>query len=380
MRCAAALIAVGIACSAAVPVAAAPPLSSVVISHPLPGFVADPPGPNNGYLAPSDANQPGLGLSSDLVEQYGADGDLTSYVRTWHDPQTGDGLEMIATRFANPSLIPLFVNGVAGMQHNTAFRMDGRFAAEGYSITGTMGGIGFAQYVVMFTVGQYGLRGDACDPGHLNAFDAFRVAQEQAQAVAGPSGTGAPWWHVSHDVMWLLAFVVIALLVLWRVTRRPRGVPSSSTRSLILSRSPSPPRSVATKASRRSRSEAPPPVALPRRRPRDPGLGVSRVGSERAVLLGRQALDGAPRVERGRPGLGHDPAGAAGALDGLTPPGPAALRTRPAPACPARRLEWTERRGPTRRAWPAARARRWHRRGTGCAVRERRRPPTARHR
>jgi hypothetical protein len=268
MRCTAALIAVGIACSAAVPVAAAPPLSSVVISHPLPGFVADPPGPNNGYLAPSDANQPGLGLSSDLVEQYGADGDLTSYVRTWHDPQTGDGLEMIATRFANPSLIPLFVNGVAGMQHDTAFRMDGRFAAEGYSITGTMSGIGFAQYVVMFTAGNSVFVATLVTRGTLNAFDAFRVAQEQAQAVAGPSGTAAPWWHVSHDVMWLLAFVVIALLVLWRVTRRPRGVP---THDAFADPHRSPSRRSRSKASRRSRSEAPPPVALPRRRPRDPG-------------------------------------------------------------------------------------------------------------
>ena len=156
------LIAVGIACAAAIPVAAAPPLSSVVIAHPLPGFVADPPGPDNGYLTPSDANQPGLGLSSDLVEQYGADGDLTSYVRTWHDPQTGDGLEMIATRFANPSLIPLFVNGVAGMQHNTAFRMDGKFAGPGvldhrhherHRVRPVRGDV---------HRGQYGLRGDAC--------------------------------------------------------------------------------------------------------------------------------------------------------------------------------------------------------------------------
>jgi hypothetical protein len=271
MRCAAALIAIGIACTAAVPVAAAPPLSSVVISHPLPGFVADPPGPSNGYLTPADANQPGLGLSSDLVEQYGADGDLTSYVRTWHDPQTGDGLEMIATRFANPSLIPLFVNGVAGMQHNTAFRMDGKFEAQGYSTSGTMSGIGFAQYLVMFTAGNTVFVTTLLTRGGLSAFDAFRVAQEQAQAVAGPSGTGAPWWHVSHDVMWLLALVVIALVALWRVTKWARQRRRLPTHDAFADPHQSQfPRS-RTKASRRSRPETPPPVALPRRRPRDPG-------------------------------------------------------------------------------------------------------------
>ena len=89
-----------------------------------------------------------------------------------------------------------------------------------------MSGIGFAQYVVMFTAGNSVFVATLVTRGTLNAFDAFRVAQEQAQVVAGPSGTAAPWWHVSHDVMWLLAFVVIALLVLWRVTRRPRRVPT----------------------------------------------------------------------------------------------------------------------------------------------------------
>ena len=172
----------------------------MVITHPLPGFVVAPPGPNNGYLTPSDANQPGLGLSSDLVEQYGADGDLTSYVRTWHDPQTGDGLEMIATRFANPSLIPLFVNGVAGMQHNTAFRMDGRFAAQGYSITGTMSGIGFAQYVVMFTVGNTVFVATLADPGHPERFRRLPGGAGTGPGRRGPVGDGRPRGGTSHTM------------------------------------------------------------------------------------------------------------------------------------------------------------------------------------
>jgi hypothetical protein len=270
MRCAAALIACGIVCASAVQVAAAPPLSSVVIAHPLPGFVAEPPGPNNGYLTPSDANQPGLGLSSDLVEQYGADGDLTSYVRTWHDPQTGDGLEMIATRFVNPSLIPLFVNGVAGMQHNTTFRMDGKFEAQGYSTSGTMSGIGFAQYLVMFTAGNTVFVTTLLTRGDLSAFDAFRVAQEQAQAVAGPSGTGASWWHVSHDVMWLLALVVVALVALWRLTKRARHR-RLPTHDAFADPHQSSSRGSRPQAARGSRPQAPPLVGLPRRRPRDPG-------------------------------------------------------------------------------------------------------------
>ena len=71
--------------------------------------------------------------------------------------------------------------------------------------------------------------------------------------------------------MWLLALsFVIALVVLWRVIEAAASRrPASSTRSLEPHRSP--PRRSRTKASRRSRSEAPPPVALPRRRPRDPG-------------------------------------------------------------------------------------------------------------
>ena len=214
LRGAAAVIAAGIVCMAATQVGAAPPLSSVVITQPLPGFVVVPPSSDNGYLTPLDADQPGLGLSSDLVEQYGADGDLTSYARAWHDPATGDGLEMIATRFVNPSLIPLFVQGVAGMHHNTAFRMDGKFAAQGYSLSGTMAGVGFDQYVVMFTVRDTVFVTTLLTRGDLNAFDAFKVAQEQVQSVAGPSGTGTSWWPVSRDATGLLALAVVSVVAL----------------------------------------------------------------------------------------------------------------------------------------------------------------------
>ena len=272
LRGAAAVIAVGIAGATAAQAGAAPPLSSVVITQPLPGFVMAPPGPDNGYLTPSDADQPGLGLSSDLVEQYGADGDLTSYARTWHNPQTGDGLEMIATRFVNPSLLPLFVQGVAGMQRNTAFRVDGKFEGQGYSLSGSMAGIAFDQYVVMFTEGNTVFVTTLLSRGDLNAFDAFRVAEEQAQSVAGPSPR-APWWHVSDDVMWLLALAVVSVVTavaLWRrrrLSRRRR--PPTHEEFAHSDRSPSGrPR---TKASRRSRPEGPLPVTVPRRRPRDPG-------------------------------------------------------------------------------------------------------------
>ncbi len=268
MRCAAALIACGLVCTAAVPLAAAPPLSSVVIAHPLPGFVTNPPGPNNGYLTPSDADQPGLGPSSLLVQQYSSDGDLTSYFRTWHDPQTGDGLEMIATRFVNPSLIPLFVQGVAGTQHNTAFRLDGKFDAQGWSTFGTMSGIGFAEYLVMFRAGDTVFVTTLLTRGDLSAFDAFKVAQEQAQSVAGSSGTS--WWPLSHDVLWLLALVLVALVALWRLPKgsRRRRQP---THEEFADPDRTPSRRSRTKPSRRWRVAAPLPVAVPRRRPRDPG-------------------------------------------------------------------------------------------------------------
>jgi hypothetical protein len=275
LRGAAAVIAAGIACAAATQVGAAPPLSSVVITRPLPGFVVDPPSSDTGYLTPLDADQPGLGLSSDLVEQYGADGDLTSYARAWRDPVTGDGLEMIATRFVNPSLIPLFVQGVAGMHHNTAFRMDGKFGAQGYSLSGTMAGVGFDQYVVMATVGNTVFVTTLLTRGDLNAFDAFKVAQEQVQSVAGPSGTGTSWWPVSRDATGLLALAVVALVALavwWRRSKRPRPHRAFlDTGPVLEPPPPSPSRRSSAKAARRSRSEATPPVVVPRRRPRDPG-------------------------------------------------------------------------------------------------------------
>ena len=282
LRGAAAVVALGLAGAAAAPTGAgaASPLPSVVITHALPGFVMDPPGPDDGYLTSSDADQPGLGLSSDLVEQYGADGDLFSYARTWHDPVTGDGLEMVATRFVNPSLIPLFVQGVAGTKHNTEFRLDGKFEAQGYSIFGTMGGVRFGQYTVLFTAGDTVFVTTLLTRGDLSAFDAFRVAQEQAVAVAGPPAKTTSQWPLSRDATGLLALLVVAAAVvvgLWR-RRRRRSQPRQPTHDAFVDpyrSEPQGPRPKAErarpKAVRRSREPAPPQVVVPKRRPRDPG-------------------------------------------------------------------------------------------------------------
>ncbi len=251
---------------------AAPSLAGVMLTSPLPGFVADPPGPTNGAITPANADQPGLGSGSALLAQLSTDGQLTSFVRTWHDAASGDGIDLIATRFQDADLMSQFLREVAGAQRGTRMRVAGDAAAEGYATFGTFDGLGVADYVVTFTEGDTVFVLAVVTRGDLTAFNAVKVAQVQADAASAPAAAAVigqasagprSWLPSWHDALWLAllaAGVLVAAITLAGRRRPARPAPVPAHVDERPARRP-----------HKLRSRSPQPMQMPRRRPADPG-------------------------------------------------------------------------------------------------------------
>jgi Domain of unknown function (DUF1707) len=89
--------------------ASTPELSTVVIGQTLPGLVLDPPGPANGVITRSNADQltsnmlsGSSALENSRFEQQLVHGDVSAYLRTWsrQSPQNGDAAVVLALDFS----------------------------------------------------------------------------------------------------------------------------------------------------------------------------------------------------------------------------------------------------------------------------------------
>lgn len=220
----------------ATPAAAAPDLSSVVISHSLPGLMESPPGPENGPITPSNIGVLGpVGRTATLSQQL-ANGNLSVYLRTWKGGLNGGDLAaIVAIGFNDTSLVPAFLAGVdteLGQGAASTFPVPQISGASGFifHLPVTQSGEIGTQYVVAFTRSNDIFFVQVTTVlGDLSMDDAISLASSQAAQASGDASSGSV--GTSDALIGGLAFIaalavlVIAFVVVLVRRGRPRRTP-----------------------------------------------------------------------------------------------------------------------------------------------------------
>jgi hypothetical protein len=236
-----------------------PPLASMVISRPLPGYRAAPPGPTNGPLtaeefasqssAPRRAEQQFEGLANQ--PHFG------TYIRLWTDGSgPGRGSNDLAVLVFRIPRLDDAESFAAGLQapfagsSSTPFDVPSVPSAHGYSVH-ISAPVRAVEQIVVFRAGQYVVMTElasassASNPGALTPSEAISVSYLQYQAVrtadprgssevkpvpaaptpAAPTGGGVSAWGL---VLVVLVVVAGGLAVL--AIRRRRRLASRSDR------------------------------------------------------------------------------------------------------------------------------------------------------
>jgi hypothetical protein len=200
---------------ASAPAAADPPLSSVVLSDSLPGFVVSPPGPGNGPIAGSGSSSGIAGLAAQFLGGSTPQG----YVRSW-TRSGGDSAAIAVVRDGNSGLLSTVVGSLNhGLSASgaTPFAVAGVSGASGFSVSGTAGGTSATSYFVDWVQGdELFLVGLQTSSGDVTEADAVTLASRQADHT-GSSG------FVTPLVLGLAAAAVVLLVVVvTAVVRRGR--------------------------------------------------------------------------------------------------------------------------------------------------------------
>jgi hypothetical protein len=216
-------------------------LSSIVISHALPGMVEAPPGPLNGALTPGDLNSE-FGHSAPVaaMSQAIADDDVHAYLRMWvNEPPNGAFVDVVAAQFPSAADVS---EVLAGADHAAQSEHLGHFAvpqipdALGFTaIVNSQAGLVseemtvFAKGTILFevTCGQVTTASNSGAPEFSEA-DTIQIASRQAAvapgSTTGPSSTTPEntAYQAGQDFGALILVALVAGLVVFLVRRTGR--------------------------------------------------------------------------------------------------------------------------------------------------------------
>ncbi len=277
---------------------AAEGMSSPIVTHTLPGLVAEAPGPYNGPIDESNVDLLHLNTTQKSeFEQSIASGEVHAYLRVWTaEPPNGNGVLIAAFQFANPVEMTAFQSGfegaVASSPGVTRFDAPGVPGGAGFALATTtaLGGHG-VNYVVGFAKGSsafevFTVNGN----GALNSTDAVTVAQRQWAAVpnAAPATTTSAY-RIGGIMGAVLLIVLLVGLIVILVQRRKK--PAGPTPVVDLAHLPPPPnnRQLVAVGTRGARTFAPPSPYIAGYGPNEPGWVTDRSQIEQQVYWDGQA-------------------------------------------------------------------------------------------
>ncbi len=208
------------------PAGAAAPLSSVVLSDSLPGFVVSPPGPDNGPVTGSRISASGIAA---LAQHVLGGGSPTGYVRTWTRGTDSVGIGSI--RYDDAGVLTDIVSGLNRAVSQTAvstFDVPGVSGASGFVETGTSGGQSVTAYVVDFVQGnELFMVQVQTVSGDVGQADAVSLASRQAAQANGGTVLTDPWLLGPAAAVLLVLLVVVPVLIRRR-ERAPTAPPVGS--------------------------------------------------------------------------------------------------------------------------------------------------------
>jgi len=156
-------------------------LSSAVLSHALPGMVANPAGPTNGPLNDSNLSLFDSGNSSkeSTFQALLSNGDLQGYVRFWaYHPTNGQVAAILAFRWKNSAELAAFTGAerASEARSGTKFAVSGLPGGSGYLVHSSNGPI----YQVIFNQGTTSFLVEVASPkGQLTKADAISLSRQQ---------------------------------------------------------------------------------------------------------------------------------------------------------------------------------------------------------
>lgn len=208
-------------------------LGTTILGDTLPGFVAQPPGIRNGPLTPSAVSLFGSAdqASSSALPQALQDGQASAYIRVWtHVPADGDGIVIIAVRFADSTQVGPFLDGVLQGQpaRSTSMAIPGVTGAVGYRTLNENGAAN--DYAAAFGKSDTGYLVEMVTGSQtLTPNDAVGLVQRQAAAVSGVAVfPSTPQQSAAYRVGQILGVLILLVLVigvpreLIRRRRRPK--------------------------------------------------------------------------------------------------------------------------------------------------------------
>jgi len=206
-------------------------LSSVLLSHTLPGFIVSPPGARNGPINQSNLSLVTGGTSSPADTQFAqllASGNVSGYIRSWvHLPVNGDAIVVEAFQFQDQSQAASFVNGENGSLPQqpgvSPWAVPSVPGAAGYLVHTSAAGTPISEYVVVFGKGNTDVQVIlVTQSGDLTAADATALASQQWASVPTPTN-----WTPIIALLSFIGVVVLSLLII--LVARTRRYPDAFT-------------------------------------------------------------------------------------------------------------------------------------------------------
>lgn len=213
-------------------------LSSIVLMTTLPGFVASPPGTDNGPLTATSISALFATLTSAQrteMDQAVSSGELSGYTRIWRsEPLEGDGLVELAfqsqSQYEISTLLGGFDKGAATQVASgggSTFEVPGVADASGYYLDLTSDTPAVREYIVAFAKGDTAfLLTLVTSKYDLTSTNAITLAQRQWALAPGSAVAPQTPPSVGVDLLWgFVAALVVAMLgALWLRERTRRSV------------------------------------------------------------------------------------------------------------------------------------------------------------